>query len=61
MIDISNNGDKAIEHRMLVTVAYVLKLPYSSIEALDAAIESIPHAKAVYRRVSGGYLKIVDA
>jgi hypothetical protein len=61
MKQIAKEEDKGTEPRTLITLALVLKLPYSSIEALDAAIGSVPHATPVYRRVSGGYLKIVEA
>jgi hypothetical protein len=56
-----NNPEKGgNESRTLVTVAYVLRMPFSSIDSLDKAIVTTPLTKTLYRKVSANYLRIVE-
>lgn len=61
MNQINRLHDKGNESPTLVTVAYVLRMPYSSIDVLDKAIDATPFTKIQYRKVSGNYLKITEA
>lgn len=61
MNEINQLHDKGNESPTLVTVAYVLRMPYSSLDVLDKAITAAPFTKIQYRKVSGNYLKIVEA